>query len=337
MTLDDQLKRAFDTLTDRLRDELDRQVQVAMDEVSASARSHADETAAAAVAAVPPPPAPEPPPPVEAPPPDTHAVDRSLDAVRALDGARSLTDILETLIASTAHDGVGAGVWLMRAGSMKYWRSKGIAPPPGDQTLDDPHAIAEAARTNTISLREGVAVPLALSGHVVAVLFASSAEAHASPNAAEIELVTRHAARCLESMTAFRTARAMAAGAGGATAGPAVPATARPAAAVAAATAPANADTQADAQADTQAEEHVSAQRYARLLISEIKLYHEQAVVEGRRDRDLGTRLGGEIARARVMYEQRVPAQVRQQADHFHDELVRTLADGDASLLEMRA
>jgi hypothetical protein len=83
-------------------------------------------------------------------------------------------------------------------------------------------------------------------------------------------------------------------------------------------------------------EEHVSAQRYARLLVSEIRLYHEEAVVEGRRDRDLATRLGGEIARARAMYEQRVPSNIRQQADHFHDELVRTLADGDASLLEMR-
>jgi len=90
------------------------------------------------------------------------------------------------------------------------------------------------------------------------------------------------------------------------------------------------------AEASGDSEEHVSAQRYARLLVSEIKLYHEEAVIEGRRDRDLATRLGGEIARARVMYEQRVPPNIRQQADHFHDELVRTLADGDASLLELR-
>ena len=59
------------------------------------------------------------------------------------------------------------------------------------------------------------------------------------------------------------------------------------------------------------------------------------AVVDGRRDRDLATRLGGEIARARVLYEQRVPPQVRQRADYFHDELVRTLADGDATLLQL--
>ena len=36
----------------------------------------------------------------------------------------------------------------------------------------------------------------------------------------------------------------------------------------------------------------VAARRYARLLVSEIKLYHESAVADGRRDRDLATRLG---------------------------------------------
>ena len=87
---------------------------------------------------------------------------------------------------------------------------------------------------------------------------------------------------------------------------------------------------------DASAEEDTSARRYARLLVSEIKLYHESAVIDGRRDRDLATRLGGEIARARAMYEQRVPPHVRERADYFHDELVRTLANGDASLLEVR-
>jgi glycolate oxidase len=56
----------------------------------------------------------------------------------------------------------------------------------------------------------------------------------------------------------------------------------------------------------------------------------------GRRERDLTTRLGGEIARVRTLYEQRVPAAVRQGTDYVHEELIRTLADGDASLLEAK-
>src|SRR5262249_58441341 len=82
-------------------------------------------------------------------------------------------------------------------------------------------------------------------------------------------------------------------------------------------------------------DEEASARRYAKLLVSEIKLYHEPEVLAGRRERDLTTRLGGEIARARVLYEQRVPTHVRQQTDYFHDELVRTLANGDSTLLHL--
>ncbi len=80
-------------------------------------------------------------------------------------------------------------------------------------------------------------------------------------------------------------------------------------------------------------EEDASALRYARLLISEIKLYHEDAVNEGRRDANLLARLGPEIARARKLYEERVPADVRSRADNFGQELVRTLANGDPRLL----
>ena len=93
----------------------------------------------------------------------------------------------------------------------------------------------------------------------------------------------------------------------------------------------------APGRSDDSADEPAAARRYARLLVSEIKLYHELQVVEGRRERDLATRLGGEIARVRTLYEQRVPAEVRQGTDYVHEELIRTLADGDASLLEVKS
>jgi hypothetical protein len=83
-------------------------------------------------------------------------------------------------------------------------------------------------------------------------------------------------------------------------------------------------------------DDHESAHRYARLLVSEIRLYHEADILAGRQAGDLATRLGGEIARARSLYDQRVPAHIRQQADYLQAELVRTLAGGDASLLQLR-
>ena len=39
----------------------------------------------------------------------------------------------------------------------------------------------------------------------------------------------------------------------------------------------------------------------------------------------------------RTLYEQRVPPEVRQRTDYFHEELIRMLADGDASLLEVKS
>jgi len=76
-----------------------------------------------------------------------------------------------------------------------------------------------------------------------------------------------------------------------------------------------------------------AARRTARLLVSEIRLFHEPAVNEGRRHRNLLTRLAPEIEKAREAYNERVPAGVRAHTDYFHQELIKTLAGGDAALL----
>jgi hypothetical protein len=78
---------------------------------------------------------------------------------------------------------------------------------------------------------------------------------------------------------------------------------------------------------------HNDARRFARLLISEIKLYNEQKVSEGRSEHDLYDRLREYIDRSREMYDKRVKAEVAARYDYFHGELVNTLAEGDASKL----
>ena len=90
----------------------------------------------------------------------------------------------------------------------------------------------------------------------------------------------------------------------------------------------------APASAQTPAgDDEQGARRYARLLVSEIKLYNETAVRTGREKRDLLQRLAPEIDRARRLYDERVPATMRARDFHFQQELVQTLAGGDASLL----
>jgi hypothetical protein len=78
---------------------------------------------------------------------------------------------------------------------------------------------------------------------------------------------------------------------------------------------------------------HDEARRFARLLVSEIKLYNEPKVEQGRKNRDLYERLKEDIDRSRAMYDERIPDDVRKSSNYFYDELVRILADGDAGAL----
>jgi hypothetical protein len=93
----------------------------------------------------------------------------------------------------------------------------------------------------------------------------------------------------------------------------------------------------APAPARTPEEErkHEEARRFARLLVSEIRLYNEQAVQAGKLAHDIYRRLKEDIDRSRDMYEQRVSAEVRGESNYFQDEMVRILADGDPKALGM--
>ncbi len=75
------------------------------------------------------------------------------------------------------------------------------------------------------------------------------------------------------------------------------------------------------------------AKRLARLLITEIKLYNEEEVEEGRQSRDLTKRLREEIERSRQIYDNRIDASIRSEGDYFQEELVNILAAGDTEAL----
>jgi len=78
---------------------------------------------------------------------------------------------------------------------------------------------------------------------------------------------------------------------------------------------------------------HEDAKRFARLIVSEIKLYNEAKVTEGRKAKDLHARLKEDIERGRQMYHDRISPGLRNNTNYFHDELVRLLAGGDPSAL----
>ena len=78
---------------------------------------------------------------------------------------------------------------------------------------------------------------------------------------------------------------------------------------------------------------HDEARRFARLLVSEIKLYNESKVEQGRKNNDLYERLKEDIDRSRQMYDERITDDVRKVSNYFYDELVRILADGKSEAL----
>lgn len=75
------------------------------------------------------------------------------------------------------------------------------------------------------------------------------------------------------------------------------------------------------------------ANRFARLVATDIRLYHEEAVQLGRRHGDLLRRLGEQLDRGKDMFERRFSDLGEAGLDLLHDAYVQVLAAGDASLL----
>jgi len=81
------------------------------------------------------------------------------------------------------------------------------------------------------------------------------------------------------------------------------------------------------------ADVHRKAHRFARLLVDEIKLYNQVKVSEGRKNKDLYDRLKEDIEKSRATYQKRYGNTVAGGADYFSQELVRSLAEDDTSIM----
>lgn len=81
------------------------------------------------------------------------------------------------------------------------------------------------------------------------------------------------------------------------------------------------------------ADVHRKAQRFARLLVDEIKLYNQVKVSEGRKNKDLYDRLKEDIDKSRATYQKRYGSTAAGGADYFSQELVRSLAEDDTSIM----
>jgi hypothetical protein len=81
------------------------------------------------------------------------------------------------------------------------------------------------------------------------------------------------------------------------------------------------------------ADTHRKAQRFARLLVDEIKLYNQAKVAEGRRNKDLYDRLKEDIEKSRSTFQKRYGSTAAASGDYFQREVLRSLADDDTSVM----
>jgi hypothetical protein len=259
-------------------------------------------------------------------------VERVLNAIKTMDTGRSLSDVLGSLIVSAGEEAPRVALFVVNGGELRGWKSTGFDAPAASlqASVKDEGLLGEALRRREPAVtadgtglaapafaalpagRAAMAVPLLVGAQPVAVLYADDS-ADGTPAAPAswpeaIQILGRHASVILAHLTAARAAEAMRR-------------SLTPAAVQGRAGAPAG------------SEDGNSARRYARLLVSEIKLYNEAAVSIGRQKRDLLARLKPEIERARSLYAQRISSAVDSRGALFQQELVQTLADGDASLL----
>jgi hypothetical protein len=78
---------------------------------------------------------------------------------------------------------------------------------------------------------------------------------------------------------------------------------------------------------------HRKAQRFARLLVDEIKLYNQAKVAEGRKNNNLYDRLKEAIEKSRATYQKRYGNTVAASANYFQHEIIRSLAEDDLSIM----
>ncbi len=78
---------------------------------------------------------------------------------------------------------------------------------------------------------------------------------------------------------------------------------------------------------------HRKAQRFARLLVDEVKLYNQAKVAEGRKHKDLYDRLKEAIEKSRSTFQKRYGNTAAASGNYFQQELVRSLAEDDVSIM----
>jgi len=275
----------------------------------------------------------------------------------------SPSEIFRALLEGTVVGAPCAAIFLLRDGHWKGWNSIGYSAAaaqsqrrttaPADSGWLAALAAEEDVRWRSLTLgenvpdfgqphaAEAVGLPVRVGGKAVAIVIAERRAMDDTWSPAALAILCQAARLRLELDLAWRRLKAQAAG----TAAPALATDAtEPKTKVAGspeaspAEAAAGSPTElapwigvaATAGADPRREE---ARRYARLIATDIRLYNEEAVIVGRRQRDLSSRLGEQFQRGRDAFLHRFPDLGPDGMKLLDDAYAQVLAGGDASLI----
>jgi multidrug efflux pump subunit AcrA (membrane-fusion protein) len=160
------------------------------------------------------------------------AMERLLEAFKRLDQATTLTALLDSLAETAASETARSAVFVVRAREVRGWRAAGFTDAPADLrlatvSLDAAGAIGVCVRSKSrveispatfadgdlaflsaADAASGLAMPVTLGGETAAVIYGDDGGAGGPAGWREtIEILARHASRCLEAQTAIRAAK----------------------------------------------------------------------------------------------------------------------------------
>ncbi|SRR5579884_250452 len=273
--------------------------------------------------------------------------------VSSIHEAHSQADILKGLLEGAAKFAARAALFVVRGTTLAGWQARGLADENIRGTSIDgskglaSRAIRDRSRQSgsmaefdeAFAQHQGAPhdnsctiFPLLVREKVAAVLYVDSgSKASTPPDYAAVEVLTRFACLWLEHEAGKKQAAPGSEGSAEASA-PTAAAIPAPAPAEAAPVARTAEPSLSNVPPDEQ-EIHKKAQRFAKLLVDEIKLYNQAKVAEGKQNRALYKLLREDIEKSRATYEKRYGGTPAASGKYFDSEVIRILADNDRSLL----
>jgi hypothetical protein len=277
-------------------------------------------------------------------------VEQLNSALAAIHSAPAQTDVLRALLDGVAAFCGRAALFLVRGNSAAGWQARGFRENDAIRsvTVDVSAGLAErviaqgtwgdgpaaefdfrlAGDLGAPFNGQCLVAPLAVRERIVALIYADAGpQSGGAVNRSALETLIRAAATWVELLALRKSAQIHNAAANAGL----TPTTAN---GTAADSPPVLAPAPAPQSATPELEElNRKARRFAKLLVDEIKLYHQDKVALGRQHRDLYTRLKEDIEKSRVSYDKRYSHTAVSASNYFTEELIRNLADNDPNLL----